>query len=78
MFPNIKSPIALFLTSFALFLSGMLLVITHWPGTQLIIFVMIIVQAVAKTPVMLMFLTFRYPAGSFYPEFYIVSAGPGI
>jgi hypothetical protein len=47
MFFNFRYPIILFILSFAGILLGLVLKILHWPGGQLIIGSMIMVQAIS-------------------------------
>jgi len=47
MFFNFRYPIILFLLSFAGIMLGLVLKILHWPGGQLIIGSMIMVQVIA-------------------------------
>jgi hypothetical protein len=47
MFFNFRYPIILFILSFAGIMLGLVLKILHWPGGQLIIGSMIMVQAIS-------------------------------
>jgi hypothetical protein len=75
MLPNIKYPIVLLLASFVLFLSTLLLLITHWPGAKLIVYVMIIIQAIAVNQLMSIFLKSRFPIVLFLAGFTLFLVG---
>jgi hypothetical protein len=47
MFYNFRYPITLFLLSFVGMMLGLMLKILHWPGGQLVIGSMIMVQAIS-------------------------------
>jgi len=64
-----RYPIALFLVSFIFFLTAMLLRITFWPGAQLMVYLMLLVQATAITWTMSLFFKPRYPLFLFLAGF---------
>jgi|GEM_PF-881387 len=72
---NIKYPIALFLVSFVLFLGAALLVTTHWPGAQLMVFGMLIAQGIAVLWLMLLLLKYKFPIVLFLASFILFLAG---
>ncbi len=44
---NLRYPIALFLTSFVMLMIGLVFKVMHWPGAQLIIGSMLMVQVIS-------------------------------